>query len=343
MGRSCSPGLLVLVHAGVAALWLGAMAYSLFTVQPKLRRDGRRRRRAGRGRPADPGPRQPLAGGRPDRRALGHRHRAGRHDDDRDWPVVPPRPSCSPPPGAVLVGLLARLAPPGLRAAGRAARPPAPVPRAPPSRMLGPGRRRVRAQLPQRADPPQPDVVDPLAAGRAAPSSPRSSASWCTGHFAPWISVGEHHHVRPPVAPGPRRAAARSAVVDRRHDPGLRHVVEQLRRWRGAPARSARARRARRGRGRSRTGSRTRPAGATARTPASAARRGAGRAVNGTGASTPSGPTYDFHAPEVMNRGIGSRATVSSGTGSSGSSATANAARHSQIRPVPRGRSASTV
>jgi len=26
----------VLVHAGVAALWLGAMAYSLFTVQPKL-------------------------------------------------------------------------------------------------------------------------------------------------------------------------------------------------------------------------------------------------------------------------------------------------------------------
>jgi hypothetical protein len=29
---------LVLVHAGVAALWLGAMAYSLFTVQPKLAR-----------------------------------------------------------------------------------------------------------------------------------------------------------------------------------------------------------------------------------------------------------------------------------------------------------------
>jgi Flp pilus assembly protein TadB len=28
---------LVLVHAGVAALWLGSMAYSLFTVQPKLR------------------------------------------------------------------------------------------------------------------------------------------------------------------------------------------------------------------------------------------------------------------------------------------------------------------
>jgi len=28
--------LLVLVHAGVAALWLGAMAYSLFAVQPKL-------------------------------------------------------------------------------------------------------------------------------------------------------------------------------------------------------------------------------------------------------------------------------------------------------------------
>jgi hypothetical protein len=28
--------LLVLVHAGVGALWLGAMAYSLFTVQPKL-------------------------------------------------------------------------------------------------------------------------------------------------------------------------------------------------------------------------------------------------------------------------------------------------------------------
>lgn len=27
---------LVLVHAGVAALWLGSMAYSLFTVQPKL-------------------------------------------------------------------------------------------------------------------------------------------------------------------------------------------------------------------------------------------------------------------------------------------------------------------
>jgi Flp pilus assembly protein TadB len=29
---------LVLVHAGVAALWLGAMAYSLFNVQPKLAR-----------------------------------------------------------------------------------------------------------------------------------------------------------------------------------------------------------------------------------------------------------------------------------------------------------------
>ena len=28
---------LVLVHAGVAALWLGSMAYSLFTVQPRLR------------------------------------------------------------------------------------------------------------------------------------------------------------------------------------------------------------------------------------------------------------------------------------------------------------------
>jgi Flp pilus assembly protein TadB len=28
--------LLILVHAGVGALWLGAMAYSLFTVQPKL-------------------------------------------------------------------------------------------------------------------------------------------------------------------------------------------------------------------------------------------------------------------------------------------------------------------
>ena len=30
--------LLVLVHAGVAALWLGAMAYSLFVVAPKLAR-----------------------------------------------------------------------------------------------------------------------------------------------------------------------------------------------------------------------------------------------------------------------------------------------------------------
>ena len=30
--------LLVLVHAGVAGLWLGAMAYSLFVVQPKLAR-----------------------------------------------------------------------------------------------------------------------------------------------------------------------------------------------------------------------------------------------------------------------------------------------------------------
>ena len=29
---------LVLVHAGVAALWLGSMAYSLFAVQPKLAR-----------------------------------------------------------------------------------------------------------------------------------------------------------------------------------------------------------------------------------------------------------------------------------------------------------------
>ncbi|GIF68219.1 hypothetical protein Ais01nite_62540 [Asanoa ishikariensis] len=28
---------LVLIHAGVAALWLGSMAYSLFVVQPKLR------------------------------------------------------------------------------------------------------------------------------------------------------------------------------------------------------------------------------------------------------------------------------------------------------------------
>ncbi|WP_460916879.1 hypothetical protein [Plantactinospora veratri] len=28
----------VLVHAGVAALWLGSMAYSLFVVQPKLTR-----------------------------------------------------------------------------------------------------------------------------------------------------------------------------------------------------------------------------------------------------------------------------------------------------------------
>lgn len=28
--------LLTLVHAGVGALWLGAMAYSLFTVQPKI-------------------------------------------------------------------------------------------------------------------------------------------------------------------------------------------------------------------------------------------------------------------------------------------------------------------
>jgi Flp pilus assembly protein TadB len=30
--------LVVLVHAGVAALWLGSMAYSLFVVQPKLAR-----------------------------------------------------------------------------------------------------------------------------------------------------------------------------------------------------------------------------------------------------------------------------------------------------------------
>jgi transposase InsO family protein len=29
-------GVLLLAHAGVGALWLGAMAYSLFTVQPKL-------------------------------------------------------------------------------------------------------------------------------------------------------------------------------------------------------------------------------------------------------------------------------------------------------------------
>ena len=29
---------LVLVHAGVAALWLGSMAYSLFVVQPRLPR-----------------------------------------------------------------------------------------------------------------------------------------------------------------------------------------------------------------------------------------------------------------------------------------------------------------
>jgi len=28
--------LLILVHAGVGALWLGAMAYGLFTVQPKI-------------------------------------------------------------------------------------------------------------------------------------------------------------------------------------------------------------------------------------------------------------------------------------------------------------------
>lgn len=30
--------LLILIHAGVAALWLGSMAYSLFVVQPKLSR-----------------------------------------------------------------------------------------------------------------------------------------------------------------------------------------------------------------------------------------------------------------------------------------------------------------
>jgi len=30
--------ILVLIHAGVAALWLGSMAYSLFVVQPKLSR-----------------------------------------------------------------------------------------------------------------------------------------------------------------------------------------------------------------------------------------------------------------------------------------------------------------
>src|SRR4051812_25999880 len=38
MGISVLVALLVPVHAGVAALWLGSMAYSLFVVQPRLPR-----------------------------------------------------------------------------------------------------------------------------------------------------------------------------------------------------------------------------------------------------------------------------------------------------------------
>ncbi|HEX6686355.1 MAG TPA: hypothetical protein VF062_26525 [Candidatus Limnocylindrales bacterium] len=54
---------LLLVHAGVAALWLGSMAYSLFVVQPKLSR---------------------MAGGDPVRVEEMHRELA----QGNRWPVV---------------------------------------------------------------------------------------------------------------------------------------------------------------------------------------------------------------------------------------------------------------
>lgn len=54
---------LILVHAGVAALWLGSMAYSLFVVQPKLSR---------------------IAGGDPSRVEEMHRELA----QGNRWPVV---------------------------------------------------------------------------------------------------------------------------------------------------------------------------------------------------------------------------------------------------------------
>jgi Flp pilus assembly protein TadB len=55
--------ILVLIHAGVAALWLGSMAYSLFVVQPKLSR---------------------MAGGDPEKVEDLHRELA----QGNRWPVV---------------------------------------------------------------------------------------------------------------------------------------------------------------------------------------------------------------------------------------------------------------
>lgn len=55
--------ILILIHAGVAALWLGSMAYSLFVVQPKLSR---------------------IAGGDPEKVEEMHRELA----QGNRWPVV---------------------------------------------------------------------------------------------------------------------------------------------------------------------------------------------------------------------------------------------------------------
>ncbi len=89
-----------------------------------------------------------------------------------------------------------------------------------------------------------------------------------------------------------RRSAARPRSAPRRRAAG---------RSPGAPARSGRGRRVRRGRGRSRTGCANSPCRCDSAYACQRCPSGSTSSVSGTGAITPSGPTYDCHAPEVMN------------------------------------------
>ena len=236
-----------------AALWLGAMAYSLFIGAAEARpRWSAATPTRGRGRAADPRPRQPLAGGRPDRRALAHRRGAGRQPTTTaTGRSSPPKPSCSPRASALFWWVSWRGWPRRVFALpdelpGAAA----PVPHGG-DRHARPRRRRVRAELPQLSRQSQTSSTRSRRAEQRR--SWRAAARLVHRPLGAVHLVGEHHHLGPPVAQV-GRAAARSASVDRRHHAGLRHVVEQLGGRPGHRADPAACRPGRRGRGRSRPG-----------------------------------------------------------------------------------------